>query len=275
VQPAPALHTRGVSEEEQPASPWNDTPSRLRKALKQDEFVLFCQPILALRGNGGFALAEVLIRLREEEQALLPPGEFLPLFEQHEMMPLLDRWVLVRIVQRIAAGCRVARLAMNVSGQTLLDAEFPGFFAETVKRSKIPPAAVVFEVDERDLVGRPQAVKRFAERMRSTGGGLAVSGFGRRLDSFDALEAMRPDFVKVDGSIILKILKSATSEGLLKAVLRVGASLRIGVVAECVEDQDTLTRLVSLGVGYAQGFGVTTPRPLEQLSPRFKAADAA
>jgi EAL domain-containing protein (putative c-di-GMP-specific phosphodiesterase class I) len=55
----------------------------------------------------------------------------------------------------------------------------------------------------------------------------------------------------------------------------VGASLRIGVVAECVEDQETLTRLVSLGVGYAQGFGVATPRPLEHLSPRFKAADAA
>ena len=261
--------------EDQPAIPWNDTPSRLRKALKQEEFVLFCQPILALRGDGGFGLAEVLIRQHEEEQALLPPGEFLPLFEEHEMMPLLDRWVLIRVAQRIAQGCRVPRLAMNVAAQTLLDADFPGFFAETVKRSKIPPAAVVFEIDERDLVGRPQAVKRFAERVRATGGGLAVSGFGRRLDSFDALEAMRPDFVKVDGSIILKLLKSATSESLLKAVLRVGTSLRIAVVAECVEDQATLTRLVSLGVGYAQGFGVAVPRPLEQLSPRFKAADAA
>jgi EAL domain-containing protein (putative c-di-GMP-specific phosphodiesterase class I) len=53
------------------------------------------------------------------------------------------------------------------------------------------------------------------------------------------------------------------------------ASLRIGVVAECVEEQDVLTRLVSLGVGYAQGFGVATPRPLDHLSPQFKAANAA
>ena len=263
-----------MSEEDAPVA-WNDTPTRLRNALKRDEFVLFCQPILALRGGGGFALAEVLIRQREEEQALLPPGEFLPLFEEHEMLPLLDRWVLVRTLARVADGCRVPRLAVNVSAQTLLDADFPGFFAESVKRAKVPPASVVFEFDEPDLVGRPQAVKRFAERIRATGGGLAVTGFGRRLDSFEPLEALRPDFVKVDGSIILKILKSTTSEGLLKAVLRVGASLRIGVVGECVEDQDTLTRLVSLGVGYAQGFGVATPRPLEHLSPRFKAADAA
>lgn len=264
-----------MSEEQQPQFAWNDTPTRLRKALKQDEFVLFAQPILALRGGGGFALAEVLIRLREEEQALLPPGEFLPLFEQHEMLPLLDRWVLVRILQRLTAGCRVPRLAMNVAGQTLLDEEFPGFFAESVKRSKIPPASIVFEIDENDLVGRPQAVKRFAERIRASGGGLAVSGFGRRLDSFEALEALRPDFVKVDGSITLKITRSLTSEGMLKAVVRTAASLRIGVIAECVEEQDVLLRLGALGVGYAQGFGVATPRPLEHLSPRFTAADAA
>jgi EAL domain-containing protein (putative c-di-GMP-specific phosphodiesterase class I) len=264
-----------MSAEESTQFAWNDTPSRLRKALKQDEFVLFCQPILALRGSGGFALAEVLIRLHEEEKALLPPGEFLPLFEAHDMMPLLDRWVLVRVLQRLAAGCRVPRLAMNVASQTLLDEEFPDFFAESIQRAKMPAAAVVFEIDEKDLVGRPQAVKRFAERIRAAGGGLAVSGFGRRLDSFEALETLRPDFVKVDGSIILKITRSMTSEGMLKAVLRIGASLRMGVVAECVEEQDVLLRLSALGVGYAQGFGVATPRPLDQLSPRFKAADAA
>lgn len=264
-----------MSEEEATPFARDDTPARLRKALKEDEFALFCQPILALRDGGGFAMAEVLIRLREEERALLPPGEFLPLFEEHQMMPLLDRWVLVRILQRLAAGCRVPRLAMNVSGQTLLDEAFPGFFAESVKRSKVPSAAVVFEIDENDLVGRPQAVKRFAERISASGGGLAVSGFGRRMDSFEALEALRPDFVKVDGSIILKITRSITSEGMLKAVLRIGASLRIGVIAECVEEQDVLLRLSGLGVGYAQGFGVATPRPLDHLSPQFKAASAA
>src|SRR3954468_22265185 len=232
-----------MSEEESTPFAWNDTPARLRKALKQNEFVLFCQPILALGGSGGFALAEVLIRLHEEEKALLPPGEFLPLFEQHDMMPLLDRWVLVRILQRLTAGCRVPRLAMNLASQTLLDDEFPGFFAESIKRSKVPAAAVVFEIDENDLVGRPQAVRRFAERIRASGGGLAVSGFGRRVDSFEALARLRPDLVKIDGSIILKITRSSAHEGMLKAVLRTAVSLQVGVVAECVEEQDVLLRL--------------------------------
>jgi len=264
-----------MSEEERPLQAWSDTPTRLRNALKRDELALFAQPILALRGGGGFAMAEVLVRLREEEKALIPPGEFLPLFEEHQMMPLLDRWVLIRTLQRIGAGCKVPRLAVNVSTQTLLDEEFPGFFAESVKRAKIAPPSVVFEIEESELVARPQGVKRFAERIRAGGGGLAVSGFGRRLDSFEALEKLRPDFVKVDGSIILKITKSPTAEGVLKAVLRTAASLRMGVVAECVEEQEVLTRLNGLGVGYAQGFGVAEPRPIEHLSPQAKAANAA
>src|SRR5262245_45973145 len=113
-----------MGEEEQPLHSWNDPATRLRNALKRDELALFCQPVLALRGTGGFAMAEVLIRLKEEEKALLPPGEFLPLFEEHQMMPLLDRWVLVRVLQRVAAGCRVPRLSINLHGQTLLDEEF-------------------------------------------------------------------------------------------------------------------------------------------------------
>jgi len=263
-----------MGDEEKSPLGGTDTPTRLRNALKREELALFCQPVLALRGGGGFALAEVLIRLHEEEKALLPPGEFLPLFEEHQMMPLLDRWVLVRLIQRIASGCRVPRLSMNVAGQTLLDEDFPAFFVESVKRAKIAPATVVFEIDENDLVGRPQAVKRFADRIRASGGGLAAD-FGRRMDSFEAIETLRPDFVKVDGAITLKLTKSVTSEGMMKAVVRLAASLRIAVIAECVEEQDVLLKLQTLGVGYAQGFGVATPRPLQHLAPTFKAADAA
>jgi EAL domain-containing protein (putative c-di-GMP-specific phosphodiesterase class I) len=62
---------------------------------------------------------------------------------------------------------------------------------------------------------------------------------------------------------------------MMKAVVKLAAGLRIAVIAECVEEQDVLLKLGSLGVGYAQGFGVATPRPLEELSPRFQAAGAA
>ena len=73
---------------------WSDPVQRLRTAIDKNEFELYCQPILGLQGGERYPLAEVLVRLREEEKALVPPGEFLPVFEHYRMMPQLDRWVV-------------------------------------------------------------------------------------------------------------------------------------------------------------------------------------
>ena len=93
-------------------SGWSDPVSRLQQSLDKDELQLYCQPILSLRPPGGFVMAEVLVRLREEEALLLPPGDFLPVFEHYKMMGQLDRWV-VRHVLRVgyAQGFGIARPA--------------------------------------------------------------------------------------------------------------------------------------------------------------------
>src|SRR5687767_11775166 len=110
---------------------WSDPAARLREALDKNEFTLFCQPIAALSPTDGerFPMAEVLVRMREEEAALLPPGEFLPVFEHYGMMPQLDRWVVRHVVRHLAGGSRIRRFTVNVSGQTLQDGAFPGFVA--------------------------------------------------------------------------------------------------------------------------------------------------
>ncbi|OGA10358.1 MAG: hypothetical protein A3D95_09285 [Betaproteobacteria bacterium RIFCSPHIGHO2_12_FULL_69_13] len=74
------------------------------------------------------------------------------------------------------------------------------------------------------------------------------------------------DFVKVDGSIVRKLLTSEVARTKMNAILRVAESIGIGVVAECVEDQDVLVRLKALGVGYAQGFGVYQPQPIDSIA---------
>jgi EAL domain-containing protein (putative c-di-GMP-specific phosphodiesterase class I) len=74
------------------------------------------------------------------------------------------------------------------------------------------------------------------------------------------------DFIKVDGSIIRKILKSEASDNKLKAILRVGQAIGVKVIAECVEEQDVLVRVKALGVHYAQGFGISRPHPIDSLA---------
>jgi EAL domain-containing protein (putative c-di-GMP-specific phosphodiesterase class I) len=249
---------------------WSDPASRLREALEKDEFTLYCQPIAALRAQSGgaerFPLAEVLVRMREEERALLPPGEFLPVFEHYRMMPQLDRWVLRHVVKHLAARSRIGRFTINVSGQTLQDAEFPRFAAEQLRAARVAPDTVMFEIDESDVLARLESASRFAAAVKDYGGGLLLDGFCRRSVSFAPLKSLRVDYLKVDGSVIRRLLSNAAAQAKVKAVVRVAEALGAGVVAECVEDQDVLVRLKALDVGYAQGFGVHQPQPLERFA---------
>lgn len=236
---------------------------RLRQALDNDEFALYCQAVLALAGTERYPMAEILVRLREEEQAMLPPGEFLPVFEHYRMMPQLDRWVVRQVVRHVAKDSASRRFTINISAQSIDDAEFPKFFAAEAKA--LAPRTILFEIAEGDLLSRAGPVGRFVAAMRAAGGGIIVDGFGRKSVSFTPLKSLQPDFVKIDGSITRKLLSSEVARTKLSAIQRVGAAVGFGVIAECVEEQEVLARLKVLGVGYAQGFGIHTPQAIDAL----------
>jgi EAL domain-containing protein (putative c-di-GMP-specific phosphodiesterase class I) len=240
--------------------------ARLREALEKDEFTLYCQPILALSGPDRFPLGEVLVRMREEEKAMIPPGEFLPVFEHYRMMPQLDRWVVRHLAKRLAKGSRLPCFTMNVHEQTLADPGFPDFVAAELRAARTAPGSVVFEIEEADVLNRADLVARFVPLIKAAGGGVLIDGFGRKAVSFTPLKTVGVGYVKVDGSIVRKLLKSEVARTKLDAILRVGQALGIKVIAECVEEQDVLMRLKALGVNYAQGFGIVQPQPIDALA---------
>lgn len=243
---------------------WSDPAAKLRAALHSDALALYTQPILTL-ANSQFERAEVLVRMREEEETLLPPGEFLPVFEHFRMMPELDRWVVSRTIAHLRGSRRIGLFSINVSGQTLADPEFPGFVADALRAAQIPASALAFEIDESDALRLPDTAERFAALMNAAGCGLLIDGFGRRSVSFLQLKTLQVACVKVDGSIVRKILTSGSALAKLRAVVRVGEVIGVTVLAECVEDQDILLRLKALGVGFAQGFGIAEPFAIEKL----------
>jgi EAL domain-containing protein (putative c-di-GMP-specific phosphodiesterase class I) len=249
---------------------WPRPEARLRQAIDRDEFVLYCQPILALSAQASgaerYPMAEVLVRMREEEQALLPPGEFLPVLEHYRMMPQLDRWVVRNIVKRLAASSRIKRFTINLHGQTLEDQDFPRFIAVQLSSSRVSAAALLFEIDEADTLARLNAAAAFAAAYHAQGGRVLVDGFGRHSVSFAAIKAIGADFVKVDGAIVRKLLSSEVARTKLGAIQRVGKALGYAVVAEFVEDQDILLRLRALDIEYAQGFGIYQPQPLDSIA---------
>lgn len=247
---------------------WPDPAGRLRQALEKDELALYCQPIASLQGGPRFPMAELLVRLREEERALLPPGEFIPVFEHYHLMPELDRWVVRHIAAHIRQGSNIARFAVNLDSQTIEDAAFPKAVAEILAAAGVPTNTLYFEISEVDAINRVHDTARFTNAIRKVGCGVTISGFGRLTASFLPLKNLKPDFVKIDGSIVRRLLSAPTAETKLRAILRVSEVIGYQVIAEMVEEQDILLRLKALGVGYAQGFGIQQPHPIEYVAVR-------
>lgn len=244
---------------------WDDPVARLHAVLANDELQLFAQPILRLADKNDFPMAETLVRLREEEDKMLPPGEFLPVFEHCKMMPALDRWVVRNMIDNLsrppAAGMT---LTINVAGQTIEDADFLPYVAGELVRREVDAKALCFEIDEVDTLARPEAAAKFAATARRFGCRVLIDSFGRRSVTFNALTALQASFVKVDGSIVRRILTTPSAASKLSAIVRVGSVMHIEVIAECVETQDILEKLRTLGVGYAQGFGIALPRAVDR-----------
>jgi len=248
---------------------WDRPAERLRQALDCDDLVLWGQPVIRLGADlqapGNIVMAEVLVRLREGGSRLLPPGDFLPAFEHHGMMAELDRWVLGHALHRLGAGGGVSKLSVNVSSQTIEEPGFAEFAAGQLSLAALDAAALVIEIHENDALDRPRAAGRFAAELKELGCGLLLDGFARRAVTFEPLKALRADYVKVDGTVVRNVRRSAGAAGKLKAILRAGASAGVAVIAECVEDGKILSALQLLKVEFAQGFGVGQPKPIDAL----------
>lgn len=245
---------------------WSDPPAQLRAVLQQNQLCLYCQPILTL-DSGQFTMAEVFVRLRAEEKALLLPGDFLPVFEQYSMLPDLDRWVVCEVISHLGCGNSGFCYSINLSGPTLADAQFPDFVAGALTLARVPPAALLFEMDEADVLAQADAAERFSAAIKAIGCGVMIDSFARSALPYASLKSLKVDFVKVDGSTVRNVLKSADALARLNAVLRVGEVTGIGVIAECIEDQQVLDCVISLGAGWAQGYGIVKPYPIEQDGP--------
>jgi EAL domain-containing protein (putative c-di-GMP-specific phosphodiesterase class I) len=252
---------------------WDQPAARLREALDGDDLVLWAQPVVRLGPDPGFgrraaaggSMAEVLVRLREGGSRLLPPGDFLPAFEHYGMMAELDRWVLSHALRRLGAGGGGTRLSVNVSSQTIEEPGFGDFVAAQLRLASVDAAALVIEIHENDALDRPGEAERFAAGLKGIGCGLLLDCFARRSVSIAPLKSLRADYVKIDGTVVRNIRRSEGASAKLKAILRACASAGVEVIAECVEDDEILSALRLLKVGYAQGFGVGRPQPIDEM----------
>lgn len=266
----------------------DDGGAQLRSALEHDEFCLFFQSIEPLAaGRTAVPFREVLLRLKAEEDGMLPPGSFQQVAESQGMLPELDKWVVRRLLQVIGEDARrqQAMYSVNLSAQTMMDPLFPAYVASTLRDNGLPGSLLCFEVQETEILERLPEASRCIDELKSHGCRFAICGFSGNRTSMDLLRRIPAHYLKIDGGLILKIRRSALDYARVKAIERVAHAIGIRTIAECVEDTRTLEHLGSLGVDYVQGFVVSHPRDLQQLfnelectpaskSPQFVAAIA-
>lgn len=250
-----------------------DTSRRILEAIENGAFSLFCQLIAPLVTNSGeYEHYEILIRLKEEEQNMMPPGAFFPLAEKYGLMPYMDRWVIQHVLQQVALknrqGIREQNsiFFINVASATIRDPGFPAFVATALQEHGVMGNVLCFEVLNAELSLAHAAVAEFARQIRLCGCRVALGGFGRSGVSFDLIRGFQIDFLKIDGSIIFDLLRDPVALDKVVAINRVTKKIGVKTIAEMVENEETIAKLREVGIDFSQGFGISQPRPfIEQL----------
>lgn len=264
----PSLYVESVTER---LTGWPSAAERLTSALRNNEFCLYGQTIAPLAAAEE-PLCEILIRLIEEEQNLMPPGAFLPIAEEHGLMPSLDRWVVRNVLEWLAKRRRTDPdhpgiiCLVILSAATLADPKFAVFVSEQRQIFGIPAAGLCFQVDGNDAAARTGDTARQIARLKKLGCRIALSGFGRNTVSIDILKILSVDFIKIDGNVILNILRDDVDVAKATAINRVAHAVGIKTIAEFVESDEILAKLRELEIDYAQGFGISRPCPLNEIT---------
>ena len=243
---------------------------RLQRALKENQFELHVQPIIALSGrvqNG--PAAEILLRMRDESGATILPGQFLAAAERYQLMSHVDRWVVQASLTSISNGAphlpEGRTCGINLSAQSLGDETFLDYVVDLLDHTGVAPGKLCFEVAEPAVMNNLDQARRFVNVLHGIGCQFALDDFGSGMGSFANLKHLSLDYLKIDGTYTRDLAHDSVNREMVGAVAKLARTLDFSVVAVQVEDQPTFEAVRSLGIDFVQGFIIERPRPLKAV----------
>jgi diguanylate cyclase (GGDEF)-like protein/PAS domain S-box-containing protein len=242
------------------------TAGELRRGIERGEIVPYFQPIVDLR-SGRVMSYEVLARWLHPDRGMLPPGEFLPLAEETGLLIDLGarmlRDSLAQLARWRAAGHPFANcsLSVNVGTRQLVDPGFYDTVTEALAETGIDADSLWLEITETSLLADVKAATVALRELRSLGLHLSVDDFGTGYSSLTYLKRFPVEAIKIDKSFVAGLGLEQEDSMIVEAVVRLGQSLGLNVVAEGIESPLQLSRLRDLGCDRGQGYLFGRPRP--------------
>ena len=251
---------------------------RIRDALADDRFTLYCQPIVDVNSRAVVSY-ELLLRMIGDDGEVIPAGEFIEHAERFGLIGEIDRWVVRRAVALLAQHAergsgRPLLLAVNLAATSLEDAGLPGYVEQLTRSAGVDPASLIFEITETVAIANLDRARAFVERLKALGCRFALDDFGAGFATFHYLKHLSFDLLKIDGQFVRNLATNSTDQVVVRALVMTADGMGKGSVAEFVEDDATLEALRDLGVDYVQGFHIARPAPVSEVLG-IDAADVA
>lgn len=240
----------------------------LKEALVNEDLHLLYQPKAALRDRERIG-AEALIRWHHPTLGPLRPDEFIAIAEDAGHINRLTRWVLKAAVKQLQEWHRqhlMVQLSVNISASDLQDEELPGFIATLLTNAEVEPQALCLEITESSVMKDEQQGHAMLARLKGIGLRLAVDDFGTGYSSLSQLKRMPVDELKIDKSFVLNLDHSDDDAVIVHSTIELGHNMGLEVVAEGVENRETVMLLESFGCDLIQGFLLGKPMSATELA---------
>jgi EAL domain-containing protein (putative c-di-GMP-specific phosphodiesterase class I) len=243
--------------------------SGIRAALTKGEFRLHYQPQFEL-ATGRIVGAEALIRWWHPELGYIPPNRFIPVAERSGLINDVGLWVLREACAQARrwqeAGLTDLIVAVNLSSVQFRRDDFEQEVVQALAAAQIAPDRIELELTESLLIADSQPLSALLGRFRAMGLHLTIDDFGTGYSNLGYLKRFNVERLKIDQSFIRRLLRDASDESIVRAIIEMSHSLKIDVIAEGIEDAETLQRLVELGCDFGQGFFWAPALPADEFA---------
>jgi len=236
----------------------------LRRAIKREEFILHYQPIVSL-GNDKIHGFEVLVRWRHPDKGIIPPGEFIKLAEETELIVPLGFWVLreacnqMRTWQVKYGELATWKISVNISSKQLALPNFAAQVKQILKETGLDPHNLKLEITESSLVEDTQSTIAILQELKATGIEFSLDDFGTGYSSLSYLHQFPFDTLKIDRSFVNSINNNEDKLGIVRAIITLARNLGMDTIAEGIETVKQLSQLKALKCQYGQGYFLSKP----------------